>query len=150
MLIFLFFQHGFKMIKMRPKWSRGPIWGEDGSGEGKRRVRQVSLNPFWSSFFATLDHFFRCLFLMLFWKASFSPLGRLLGAQGAQKGAKMEPKWKPKRSWGHLLGSVKSIAGVMISAHEGGSGRVWEATFSRPGLQTNSGGVLGSIFADLK
>ena len=89
-------------------------------------------------------------FLMLFWKAYFSLLRRFGGAQGAQKGAKMEPKWKPERSWGHLLGSVKSIAGAMISAHEGGSGRVQEAAFSRPGLQTHSGGVLGSILADFK
>ena len=128
----------------------GPHLGRRWVRGGKREGPASFTQPILELFFATLDHFFRCLFLMLFWKASFSPLGRLLGAQGAQKGAKMEPKWRPKRSWGHPLGSVKSIAGAMISAHEGGSGRVREATFSRPGLQTHSGGVLGSIFADFK
>ena len=60
----------------------------------------------------------------------------------------MEPKSRPKRAWGHPLGSVKSMAGAMFAAHQGVSGRVREATFSRPGLQTHSGGVLGSILAD--
>jgi hypothetical protein len=87
---------------------------------------------------------------MFFWNASFAPLGRLLGAKGAQKGSKMEPKWSPKLPWRHPLGSVKSMAGVMFSAHEGVSGRVREATFSRLGLQTHSGGVLGSFLADFK
>ena len=62
----------------------------------------------------------------------------------------MEPKWRPKRAWGHPLGSVKSMAGAMFSAHEGVSERVREATFSRLGLQTHSGGVLGSIFVDFR
>jgi hypothetical protein len=88
--------------------------------------------------------------LMLFWNASFAPLGRLLGAKGAQKGSKMEPKWSPKLPWRHPLGSVKSMAGAMFSAHEGVSGRVREATFPRLRLQTLFGGVLGSIFTDFK
>jgi hypothetical protein len=71
---------------------------------------------------------------MLFLKGSFSVFGRFLGAQGAQKGSKMEPKWSPKRAWGHPLGSVKTMAGAVFSACEGVSGKVREATFSRLGL----------------
>ena len=48
------------------------------------------------------------------------------------------------------MGSVKSMAGAMFSAHKGVSGRVREATFSSLGLQTHSGGVLESIFADFR
>ncbi len=42
------------------------------------------------------------------------------------------------------------MAGAAFSAHEGVWGRVREATFSGLGLQTHSGGVLGSIFADFR
>ena len=87
---------------------------------------------------------------MLFWKGSFSVFGRLLGGQGIQKGSEMEPKSSQKRAWGYPLGSVKSMAGAMFSAHKGVSGRVREATFSRLRLQTLFGRVLGSIFADFK
>ena len=68
----------------------------------------------------------------------------------AQMEAKTEPKGSRKRAWGHPVGSVKSMAGVMFSAHKGVSGRVREATFSRLGLQMHSGGVLGSILADFE
>ncbi len=128
----------------------GPHLGRRWLQGGKKGARGHRSQPISEVFFETLGHLFRFLFLMLFWKASFSVLGRLLGAKGAQKGAKMEPKWRPKRSWGHPLGSVKSMAGAMFAAHEGVSGRVLEATFSRLGLQTHSGGVLGSILADFR
>ena len=131
---------------MVPKGDSGPTRGEDGSREAKDHFSQLIREVI----FETLGHLSRCLFLMFFWKASFSPLARLLGAKGAEKGAEMEPKWSPKRVWGHHLGSVKSMAGAMFSAHEGVSERVREATFSRLGLQTHSGGVLGSIFVDFR
>ena len=105
--------------------------------------------PILGVIFETLGCLFGSLFLMIFLKVSFSPLGRLLGAQGAQKAPKMEPKWSRKRAWGYPLGSVKSMAGAMFSAHKGVSGRIREAIFSRLDLQTHSGGILGSIFADL-
>ena len=104
-------------------------------------------NPFWLHF-GTLGQFVGGGFFEVFLFASFSILGRFLGAQGAQKAPKMEAKWRPKRAGGHPLGSVKSMAGAMFSAHKGVSGRVREATFSRLGLKTFFGGVLGSIFCD--
>ena len=99
--------------KMVPKGDSGPTRGEDGSREAKDHFSQLIREVI----FETLGHLSRCLFLMFFWKASFSPLARLLGAKGAEKGAEMEPKWRPKRVWGHPLGSVKSMAGAMFSAH---------------------------------
>ncbi len=48
------------------------------------------------------------------------------------------------------MGSVKSMAGAVFSSHERVWGRVLEATFSRLGLKTHSGGVLGSILADFR
>jgi len=85
---------------------------------------------------------------MFFLEVSFSLPGRLLGAKGAQKAPKMEPKWSPKGAWGYPLGSEKTMVFIVREAYEGISGRLWEATFSRLRLQTLSGGVLGSIFAD--
>ena len=124
----------------------GRRWVE---GEKKGAIRQF-LRPILGVFFLTFGHLSGSLFLMLFWKASFSPLGRLLGAKGLQKRGKMEPKWCRKRAWGHPLECVKTMAGAMFSAHKGVSGRVREATFSRLGLQTHSGGVRGSISADFR
>ena len=85
---------------------------------------------------------------MFFLEVSFSLPGRLLGAKGAQKAPKMEPKWSPKGAWGYPLGSEKTMVFIVREAYEGVSGRLWEATFSRLRLQTLSGGVLGSILAD--
>ena len=76
------------------------------------------------------------------------PLGRLLGAKGAQKAPKIEPKWSQKVARGHLVGSVKSMAGTVREAYGEVSGRHWETTFARLDLQTLPGGVFGSIFAD--
>ena len=85
---------------------------------------------------------------MFFWDVSFSLPGRLLGAKGAQKAPKIEPKWSPKGARGDLLGSEKTVVFIVWEAYEGVSGGLWEATFSRLRLQTLSGGVLGSILAD--
>ena len=124
----------------------GPYLGRRWVQGGKEGAISRFFRPILGVILVTFGHLFGCFFLMLFWKASFSPLGRLLGAKGAQKGSKMEPKWRPKRAWGHPVECVKTIAGAMFSAHKGVSGRVREATFSRLGLKTLFGGVLGSIF----
>ncbi len=117
---------------------------------GKKAAHARRTQPISGVIFETLGHRFPYFFLKLFWKRSFSPLGRPWGATGYQKGSKMNPKWSPKRPWGYPVGSVRTMAGVMFSTHKGVSGRVREATFSTLGLQTHSGGVLGSIFADFK
>jgi len=138
---------------MEPKWGPGPIRGPRGPREGKRCPKWSGFGLDWAPFrlrFGTWGHLFGSRFLMLFRKGSFSVFGRFLGAQGGQKGSKMEPKWMPKRAWGHPLGSVKTMAGAVFSAYQGGSGRVREATFSRLGLQTFFGGVLGCIFCDFR
>ena len=93
----------------------------------------------------TLGHAFPCFCFKLFRKGFFSSLERPWDATGSQKGSKIDLKWSPKRTWGYPVGSVKTMAGVMFSVHKGVSGRVREATFSTLGLQTYSGGVLGSI-----
>ncbi len=92
---YFFTQNGAKM-------GSGPHLGRRWVRGGKKGAQGHRCQPISEVIFETLGHLFRFLFLMLFWKASFSPLGRLLGAQGAQKGAKMEPKWIPKRAWGTL------------------------------------------------
>ncbi len=104
------------------KWSQNGVWAPSGAKMGPGRKKRCPGPPVSTHFgghFRDFGAHFPCLFLMFFWKASFSVLGRLLGAKGAQKGAKMEPKWRPKRSWGHPLGSVKRMAGAMFSAHKG-------------------------------
>ena len=116
-------------------------WLQRGKKGAHGRISQVTSGVI----LETLGHPFPYLFLMLFWKGSFSPLERPWSATGGQKGSKMNPKWSPKRTWGYPVGSVKTMAGAMFSAHKGVSGRVREATFSTLGLQTYSGGVLGSI-----
>ena len=87
---------------------------------------------------------------MFFWDVSFSLPGRLLGAKGAQKASKMEPKWSPKGARGDLLGSEKTVVFIVREAYEEVSGTLWENTFSRRRLQTLLGGVSGSIFADFR
>ncbi len=127
--------------------------GPEGSQGGKKVLKMVwiwsGLGSFWAPFWY-LKAPFRESFLMLFREGSFSVFGRLLGARGAQKGSKMEPKRSPKRARGHPLGSVKTMAGAMFPAYKGVSGRVREATFSRLGLQTLFGEVLGCIFDDFR
>ncbi len=126
----------------------GPYLGRSWVQGGKKGANPHFRKPMLGVIFGTLGHLFRCLFSMFFWKASFSPLGRLLSAKGAQKGAKREAKWSRKRAWRYPVGSVKSMAGAVFSSHERDWGRVREATFSRLGLKTHSGGVLGSILGD--
>ena len=79
----------------------------------------------------------------------FIPLATL-GAQSAQKAPEMEAKWSPKGARGHLLGSVKTMAGTVREAYGEVSGRVREATFSRLRLQTLFGCLLGAIVADFR
>ena len=133
-------------MKNEAKMGSGPHLGRRWVQGGQKDAQVLFGTDLLEVILVTFGHLFGRLFLMLFWKASCWPLGRLLGAKGAQKGSKMEPKWRPKRAWGHPLECVKTIAGAMFSAHKGVSGRVREATFSRLGLQTLFGGVLGSIF----
>ena len=133
-------------MKNGAKMGSGPHLGRRWVQGDKKEAKGLFENALLEIILETFGHLFGSHFLMLFWKPSFSSLGRLLGAKGAQKGAKMEPKWRPKRAWGHPLECVKTIAGAMFSAHKGVSGRVPEATFSRLRLQTLFGGVLGSIF----
>jgi len=138
------------LMKNGAKMGSGPHLGRRWVQGSKKGANTHFSKLILGVIFVTLGHLFRCFFLVLFWKASFSPLVRLLGAKGAQKAPKMEPKWSRKRDRGYPLGSVKSMAGAMFSAHKGVSGRVREATFSRLGLQTHSGGVLGSILGDFR
>ncbi len=128
----------------------GPHLGRRWVQIGKMAARGQKCQAVLVVILKTLGHLFRYLFLRLFRKISCSPPGRLLVAKGDQKASEIGLKWRPKRTQGHPLGSVKSMAGAMFAAHEGVSGRVREATFSRPGLQTHSGGVLGSILADFR
>ena len=67
--------------------------------------------------FEVLEQFLRHIFSRFFGQAFFSILRRLLSAQGPEKAAESRVKWGPKRIWRHPLGSVKSMAGVMFSAH---------------------------------
>ena len=115
---------------------------------GKKGAHGRKCRPISEVILETLGHPFPCIFLRLFWKGSFSPLERPWSATGGQKSSKMNPKWSSKRTWGYPVGSVKTMAGAMFSAHKGVSGRVREATFSTLGLQTYSGGVLGRILVD--
>ena len=80
------------MIQNGAKMGSGPHLGRRWVQGGKKGAQSHSFQHISGVIFMTFGYLFPCLFLMLFWKASFSPLGRLLGAQGAQKGAKMEPK----------------------------------------------------------
>ena len=80
---------------MEPKWDLGPIWREDGSGEGKKGQKIVLVNPVWRSFLRLWGIFFHSFLLMLFGR----PLCRLLGdfwakmePKGSRNGAKMEAK----------------------------------------------------------
>ena len=148
--LYLFLQNGTKKLNNEAKMKMGPSETKMGPGREKGATTSKTLCLQETPKRPPVDPQNKCLFLMLFRKASFSVLGRFLGAQGAQKGARMEVKWRPKRSWGHLLLSAEIITGAMIAAREGASGRVREAIFSRPGLQIHSGGVLGSNFADFK
>ena len=86
---------------MEPKWGLGAIWGEDKSGKAKKGGRPRKSHPISEVIFVLLEHLLRGLFLMFFGKACFSVLGRLVGAQGAKKGAKMSettPKREAKES----------------------------------------------------
>ena len=131
-------------MQNRAKVVSGPHLERRWLQRGKKGAHGKITQPISEVIFETLGHAFPCFFLKLFWKRFFSPLERPWGATGGQKGSKMDPKWSPKRPRGYPVGSVKTMAGVMFSAHKGVSGRVREATFSTLGLQTHSGGVLGS------
>ncbi len=110
-------------------------------------ARVVWINPFWSSFLR-LWGTFSLPFFDAFLEGVFFGLWATFGCprcpKGLQNGAKMEAKASLEAPSGkcknHGRGCVFSILG--------GSGRVREATFSRLGLQTLFGGVLGCIFSD--
>ena len=84
--------------------------GAKGSQEGKKAQKLGLVNPVWGTIWAPfwdLEAFFSetffnvflgCVFFApnVFWDVSFSLPGRLLGAKGAQKAPKMEPKGAPK------------------------------------------------------
>ncbi len=102
----------------------------------------------------------------VFLKASFSLLGRLLCAQGAQKAPKTEAKWSPKGARRHPLGSVKTMAGAIREAYGEVWGRVrrlFPDCVSRPSLDASWGiflqilgyfgsplGALGAHFGSLR
>ena len=140
-------------IQNGAKIGPGTLLGAKGP-RGRKKVPKMvwiwsGLEPFLAPFWDFQADFWR-LFLMSFFKACFSVLGPLLGAKGAQKAPKMEPKWSRKGARGHPLGSVKCMAGTVRETYGEVSGRLREATFSRLDLQTLPGGVLGSIFADFR
>jgi len=131
---------------MEPKWGPWTDSGEEGSQEAKTQIS----HSIWEVILETVGPMFRGYFLMFFSKASFSLLGRLLGAQGAQKAPKTEPKWSQRHAWRHLVGSARTMVFTVPEAYGEVSGRLREATFSRPRLQTLFGGVLGSTCADFR
>ena len=142
-----------KLTFFHPKWSQNGVWAPSGAKMGPGREKMCKTHIYSTHLgghFGAFGPPFSMPFFNVFLEGLFFASWATFGRTWSQKGAKREPKWRPKRAWGHPLGSVKSMAGAMFAAHEGVSGRVREATFSRLGLQTHSGGVLGSILADFK
>ena len=138
-----------KLINFDAKWSQNGVWAPSGAKmapERQERCPRSKVPTHFGGHFKDFGASFSMHFLKLFWKGSFSPLERPWSATGGQKCSKMNPKWSSKRTWGYPVGSVKTMAGAMFSAHKGVSARVRERLFSTLGLQTHSGGVLGSIF----
>ena len=77
---------------------------------------------------------------MCFRNVSFSPPGRHLGAQGAGKGAKREPKVMKKEVRRHLLEHAKTMAGTVREAYGEVPGRVQETLFSELGAKASPEG----------
>ena len=75
---------------------------------------------------------------MFFWDVSFSLPGRLLGAKGAQKAPKMEPKWRPKGARGDFLGSEKTMVFTVWEPHGDLPGRVQKPLFFKSALRRGS------------
>ena len=87
-------------------------------------------------------------FCNVFFEGIFFAFGRVLGAQGAQRAPKIDPKGSQRASQRRHVGSAKTMVFIVREAYGEVSGRLREATFSRLRLQTLSGGVSGSIFSD--
>ena len=93
-----------KVAFFHPNWSQNGVWAPSGAkmspGRQKKCPPSSGATHFGGHFCAS-GASFAMFFLMFFGKAFFSVLGRLLGAQGAQKGAKMSettPKREAKES----------------------------------------------------
>ena len=137
-----------KLINFDAKWSQNGVWAPSGAKmapERQERCPGPKVPTHFGGHFRDFGASFSMLFFEAFLEGFFFVSRATLGRHRCQKGSKMNPKWSPKRTWGYPVGSVKTMAGAMFSAHKGVSGRVREATFSTLGLQTYSGGVLGSI-----
>ena len=133
------------------KWNQNGAWASSGAKrapETQERCPRSLVPTYFGGHFNDFGASFSMHFFEAFLEGFFFVSRATLGRHRCQKGSKMNPKWSPKRTWGYPVGSVKTMAGAMFSAHKGVSGRVREATFSTLGLQTYSGGVLGSIFVD--
>ena len=64
---------------MEPKWGLGPIWGEDGSGEGPERQKITLVNSFGRSFlrlWGIFSHAFFDVFLEGLFFASWATFWR--------------------------------------------------------------------------
>jgi len=74
---------------------------------------------------------------MCFQNVSFSSPGQHLGAQGARKGAKREPKVMKNEVRRHLLEHAKTMAGTVREAYGEVPGRVQATLFSARGAKAS-------------
>ena len=106
----------------------------------------------WGMLWRFSDTFREVVFLMCSRNVSFSPPGRHLGAQGARKGTKMEPKVMKKVDWRHLVEHAITMAGTVWEPFWEVPGRIQETLFSERGAKATpeeSREGSGRIFHDL-
>ena len=91
-------------------------WGM--GSQGGQKVPKVRFDlSFWEVILETFGHLLGCIVLMFLLKASLSLTGRPLGAQGAQKAPKMEPKGCLKAPCGKCQShSIYCTGGIVLGS----------------------------------